>query len=91
MINKATDAVSKMTIKMNESDVVSITPAVSVMTQSYSIHHNVFNGKWLSELMCVVHQWFEDKLQEVENEDQQLRKLHAMVESLVNHRKGRFT
>ncbi|XP_058264240.1 sorting nexin-1a isoform X2 [Hemibagrus wyckioides] len=52
MINKATDAVSKMTIKMNESDV-----------------------------------WFEDKLQEVENEDQQLRKLHAMVESLVNHRK----
>ncbi|XP_017562250.1 sorting nexin-1a [Pygocentrus nattereri] len=52
MINKATDAVSKMTIKMNESDV-----------------------------------WFEEKLQEVESEDQQLRKLHAMVESLVNHRK----
>ncbi|KAI5100163.1 sorting nexin 1 [Silurus meridionalis] len=52
MINKATDAVSKMTIKMNESDV-----------------------------------WFEEKLHEVENEDQQLRKLHAVVESLVNHRK----
>ncbi|XP_036432445.1 sorting nexin-1a isoform X2 [Colossoma macropomum] len=52
MINKATDAVSKMTIKMNESDV-----------------------------------WFEEKLQEVESEDQQLKKLHAMVESLVNHRK----
>ncbi|XP_072528478.1 sorting nexin-1a [Salminus brasiliensis] len=52
MINKATDAVSKMTIKMNESDV-----------------------------------WFEEKLQEVESEDQQLRKLHAMVDSLVNHRK----
>ncbi|KAB5565910.1 hypothetical protein PHYPO_G00246960 [Pangasianodon hypophthalmus] len=52
MINKATDAVSKMTIKMNESDI-----------------------------------WFEEKLQEVESEDQQLRKLHAMVESLVNHRK----
>ncbi|XP_017292501.1 sorting nexin-1a [Kryptolebias marmoratus] len=52
MINKATDAVSKMTIKMNESDV-----------------------------------WFEDKLQEVESADQQFRKLHAMVESLVVHRK----
>ncbi|KAG9341175.1 hypothetical protein JZ751_019614 [Albula glossodonta] len=52
MINKATDAVNKMTIKMNESDI-----------------------------------WFEEKLQEVEVEDQQLRKLHAMVESLVNHRK----
>ncbi|XP_030627232.1 sorting nexin-1a [Chanos chanos] len=52
MINKATDAVSKMTIKMNESDI-----------------------------------WFEEKLQEVESEDQQLRKLHAMVDSLVNHRK----
>ncbi|XP_067090863.1 sorting nexin-1a isoform X2 [Osmerus mordax] len=52
MISKATDAVSKMTIKMNESDV-----------------------------------WFEEKLQEVESEDQQLRKLHVMVESLVNHRK----
>uniref|UniRef100_A0A3Q3QX96 Sorting nexin-2 n=1 Tax=Monopterus albus TaxID=43700 RepID=A0A3Q3QX96_MONAL len=52
MINKATDAVSKMTIKMNESDV-----------------------------------WFEEKLQEVEAADQQFRKLHALVESLVVHRK----
>lgn len=33
-------------------------------------------------------QWFEDKLQEVENEEQHLRKLHAAVDSLVNHRKG---
>nr|XP_043886568.1 sorting nexin-1-like [Solea senegalensis] len=52
MINRASDAVNKMTIKMNESDT-----------------------------------WFEDKFQEVENEEQQLRKLHAMVDSLVNHRK----
>ncbi|KAI1234964.1 hypothetical protein IHE44_0002590, partial [Lamprotornis superbus] len=52
MFNKATDAVSKMTIKMNESDM-----------------------------------WFEEKLQEVECEDQRLRKLHAVVETLVNHRK----
>ncbi|XP_027145025.1 sorting nexin-1a [Larimichthys crocea] len=52
MINKATDAVSKMTIKMNESDV-----------------------------------WFEEKLQEVESADQQFRKLHALVENLVIHRK----
>nr|XP_057925467.1 sorting nexin-1-like isoform X2 [Doryrhamphus excisus] len=52
MINKASDAVNKMTIKMNESDT-----------------------------------WFEDKFQEVENEEQQLKKLHAVVDSLVNHRK----
>ncbi|KAK2842607.1 hypothetical protein Q5P01_012807 [Channa striata] len=52
MINRATDAVSKMTIKMNESDV-----------------------------------WFEEKLQEVESADQQFRKLHALVENLVIHRK----
>ncbi|XP_023840625.1 sorting nexin-1a isoform X2 [Salvelinus sp. IW2-2015] len=52
MINRATDSISKMTIKMNESDV-----------------------------------WFEEKLQEVEAEDQQLRKLHIMVDSLVGHRK----
>ncbi|XP_061888369.1 sorting nexin-1-like [Entelurus aequoreus] len=52
MINKASDAVNKMTIKMNESDT-----------------------------------WFEDKFQDVENEEQQLRKLHAVVDSLVNHRK----
>ncbi|XP_037547764.1 sorting nexin-1 [Nematolebias whitei] len=52
MISKASDAVSKMTIKMNESDT-----------------------------------WFEDKFQEVEAEEQQLRKLHAVVDSLVNHRK----
>ncbi|TKC41755.1 hypothetical protein EI555_009292 [Monodon monoceros] len=52
MFNRATDAVSKMTIKMNESDI-----------------------------------WFEEKLQEVECEEQRLRKLHAVVETLVNHRK----
>ncbi|KAJ6664110.1 hypothetical protein lerEdw1_008325 [Lerista edwardsae] len=52
MFNRATDAVSKMTIKMNESDI-----------------------------------WFEEKLQEVECEDQRLRKLHAVVEMLANHRK----
>ncbi|KAM3626251.1 uncharacterized protein V6R79_025608 [Siganus canaliculatus] len=52
MINKASDAVNKMTIKMNESDT-----------------------------------WFEDKFQEMESEEQQLRKLHVVVDSLVNHRK----
>ncbi|KAK5874301.1 hypothetical protein PBY51_019260 [Eleginops maclovinus] len=52
MINKASDAVNKMTIKMNESDT-----------------------------------WFEDKFQEMENEEQQLKKLQAVVDSLVNHRK----
>uniref|UniRef100_A0A8C1U3P4 Sorting nexin-2 n=1 Tax=Cyprinus carpio TaxID=7962 RepID=A0A8C1U3P4_CYPCA len=52
MINRASDAVNKMTIKMNESD-----------------------------------NWFESKLQEVENEEQLLRRLHAAVDSLVNHRK----
>ncbi|KAJ7311210.1 hypothetical protein JRQ81_006821 [Phrynocephalus forsythii] len=52
MFNRATDAVSKMTIKMNESDI-----------------------------------WFEEKLQEVECEEQRLRKLHAVVETLVTHRK----
>lgn len=39
-------------------------------------------------VVCFVLQWFEDKFQEVENEEQQLRKLHALVDSLVNHRKG---
>ncbi|KAK3509987.1 hypothetical protein QTP70_024327 [Hemibagrus guttatus] len=52
MINKASDAVNKMTVKMNESD-----------------------------------NWFESKLQEVENEQQLLRRLHVSVNSLVNHRK----
>ncbi|XP_048337985.1 sorting nexin-1 isoform X2 [Sphaerodactylus townsendi] len=52
MFNRATDAVSKMTIKMNESDI-----------------------------------WFEEKFQEVECEEQRLRKLHAVVELLVSHRK----
>ncbi|NP_001084834.1 sorting nexin 1 L homeolog [Xenopus laevis] len=31
--------------------------------------------------------WFEDKFQEVESEEQHLRKLHQVVETLVNHRK----
>ncbi|MEE6519264.1 hypothetical protein FKM82_030922, partial [Ascaphus truei] len=52
MFNRATDAVNKMTIKMNESDI-----------------------------------WFDEKFQEVECEEQHLRKLHAVVETLVNHRK----
>uniref|UniRef100_A0A672R9B7 Sorting nexin-2 n=1 Tax=Sinocyclocheilus grahami TaxID=75366 RepID=A0A672R9B7_SINGR len=51
-LERASDAVNKMTIKMNESD-----------------------------------NWFESKLQEVENEEQLLRRLHAAVDSLVNHRK----
>ncbi|XP_058237722.1 sorting nexin-1-like isoform X2 [Hemibagrus wyckioides] len=54
MINKASDAVNKMTVKMNESD-----------------------------------NWFESKLQEVENEQQLLRRLHVSVDSLVNHRKAK--
>ena len=37
---------------------------------------------------CVCVQWFEDKFQEVETEEEQLRKLHIVVDSLVNHRKG---
>uniref|UniRef100_A0A674DJD4 Sorting nexin 1 n=1 Tax=Salmo trutta TaxID=8032 RepID=A0A674DJD4_SALTR len=53
MINRASDAVSKMTIKISDSDA-----------------------------------WFDNKLQEVESEELQLRKLHAVVDSLVNHRKG---
>ncbi|KAM6979455.1 sorting nexin-1-like [Aplochiton taeniatus] len=52
MINKASDAVNKMSVKINESET-----------------------------------WFEDKLQEVESEEQQLRKLHSVVDSLVIHRK----
>uniref|UniRef100_A0A8C1RHT5 Sorting nexin 2 n=1 Tax=Cyprinus carpio TaxID=7962 RepID=A0A8C1RHT5_CYPCA len=56
MVNKAADAVNKMTIKMNESDA-----------------------------------WFEEKQQQFENLDVQLRKLHASVESLVCHRKGNIT
>ncbi|KAL4613424.1 sorting nexin-1-like [Arapaima gigas] len=52
MINRATDAVNKMTVRMDESDI-----------------------------------WFEEKLQELENEDQQLRKLHAVMDSLALHRK----
>lgn len=34
-------------------------------------------------------QWFEEKQQQFENLDQQLRKLHGSVEALVCHRKGR--
>uniref|UniRef100_A0A4W3ICD4 Sorting nexin 2 n=1 Tax=Callorhinchus milii TaxID=7868 RepID=A0A4W3ICD4_CALMI len=52
MVNKAADAVNKMTIKMNESDA-----------------------------------WFEEKQQQFENLDQQLRKLHTSVDLLVCHRK----
>ncbi|NP_001279075.1 sorting nexin-2 [Callorhinchus milii] len=52
MVDKAADAVNKMTIKMNESDA-----------------------------------WFEEKQQQFENLDQQLRKLHTSVDLLVCHRK----
>lgn len=36
-------------------------------------------------------QWFEEKLQEVEAADQHFRRLHALVESLVVHRKGQWS
>ena len=34
-------------------------------------------------------QWFEEKQQQVEALDQQLRKLHSSIEALVQHRKGK--
>lgn len=43
---------------------------------------------FFTDVVLFLSQWFEDKLQEVENEEQHLRKLHAVVDSLVNHRKG---
>lgn len=52
MIHKYTEAVSKMTIKMDETDV-----------------------------------WFGEKLADIEAEEQQLRRLHALVDSMVTHRK----
>uniref|UniRef100_A0A8C4R6V1 Sorting nexin-2 n=1 Tax=Eptatretus burgeri TaxID=7764 RepID=A0A8C4R6V1_EPTBU len=52
MVTKAADAVNKMTIKINESDL-----------------------------------WFEEKQQQFDCLDQQLRKLHIGIESLVGHRK----
>lgn len=39
-------------------------------------------------IFVCVSQWFEDKFQEVDMEEQQLRKLHAVVDCLVSHRKG---
>lgn len=99
MFNKATDAVSKMTIKMNESDIVSIrTPLgcpCSGAVCSPQLKLWVRDArKALQRCICgnqlwvYPFQWFEEKLQEVECEDQRLRKLHAVVETLVNHRKG---
>ncbi|XP_061101098.1 uncharacterized protein LOC133130493 [Conger conger] len=52
MISRATEAISRMTMKMEESDA-----------------------------------WFEQKMQHVESEDLRLRKLHAIVGSMVTHRK----
>lgn len=33
-------------------------------------------------------QWFEEKQQQIDALDQQLRKLHSSIEALVQHRKG---
>ncbi len=41
--------------------------------------------------LCLCIKWFEEKQQQFENLDVQLRKLHASVESLVYHRKGKNT
>jgi hypothetical protein len=35
-------------------------------------------------------QWFEEKQQQIENLDQQLRKLHGNMENLVQHRRGQY-
>lgn len=94
MFNKATDAVSKMTIKMNESDIVSIwiprgcpSPCSQLLVRGARTAlqpcRECGNQLWVCPF-----QWFEEKLQEVECEEQRLRKLHAVVETLVNHRKG---
>lgn len=112
MFNKATDAVSKMTIKMNESDIVSVKIFRELLLSTWfgcfeaggsltaqkenglaetSARLVIFVIPFMGNEPCseLVHfQWFEEKLQEVECEEQRLRKLHAVVETLVNHRKG---
>lgn len=81
MINRATDAVSKMTIKMNESDIVSV--------YVFTVSHKLGNYPFPNCKTIVFFKWFEEKLLEVESEDQHLRKLLSVVETLVNHRKGK--
>ncbi|KAA8595960.1 hypothetical protein FQN60_011251 [Etheostoma spectabile] len=82
MINKASDAVNKMTIKMNESDTVRGLQMTCFWETDVQLACT-----WRYILECCHRIWFEDKFQEVENEEQQLRKLQAVVDSLVNHRK----
>lgn len=55
--------------------------------ETYLLHCSVSSWK----PVCVSLQWFEEKLQEVESTDQYFRKLHALVESLVVHRKGAWS
>ena len=38
--------------------------------------------------LCCLFQWFEEKQQQVEALDVQLRKLHSSIEALVTYRKG---
>ena len=49
----------------------------------------VMNFKDVSNATLYNFQWFEEKQQQIETLDLQLKKLHQSVEVLVVHRKGR--
>ena len=54
-----------------------------------SLVYNCLNLIKLSQKSCFL-QWFEEKQQQIENLDQQLRKLHNAMETLVIHRRGMY-
>ena len=45
----------------------------------------------IQEMIFFYFQWFDEKHQQVESLDSQLRRLHTSMEALVHHRKGLYT
>lgn len=75
LFNKVGETVNKITYKMDENDPVSVSVALS-------LHANFHN-----RFFWCFYQWFEDKINEVENLDMHLQKLHSAIKALVNHRR----
>lgn len=72
LFNKVGETVNKITYKMDENDPVNF----------HSFSMPKFDVFFLRR-----RQWFEDKINEVENLDTHLQKLHSAIKALVMHRK----
>ncbi|KAG1698315.1 Sorting nexin-2 [Nymphon striatum] len=85
LFSKVGDTVNKITFKMDENNPVKLENS-QYFKPGLQFVDNAKTWIFKSNTLFLAY-WFEEKQQQIESLDTQLRKLHSSVESLVMHRK----